>query len=59
MPCTMVSPMFQALPCFIRHSRVGTSPVRAPGSSTSSFTPSPNRLAIAAMRSMPVRRATS
>ncbi len=58
MPCTTVSPRFQAFPCFSRQARVGTSPLRAPGSSMSSGTPSPNLLAMAAMRSMPVRNAT-
>ena len=57
--CTTVSPMFQCPPWPMRHSRVGISPVRAPGRSIGKSVPRPNRCAIAAMWSMPVRRAIS
>ena len=47
-----------AWPCASRHSRVGTRPMRCPAGRCPAV-PIPRRWAIAAMRSMPVRRATS
>ena len=60
MPTTSVSPPCQGSPMAASfQSLVGTRPGFSPGSSMSSVLPKPKRSAIAAMRSMPTRLATS